>query len=100
MRLFAAILEQVSGGKKEKSKKVRMVSGTDVPYENWIQAWGITERMKRKKSTLIEGYELGMYLLIRELVQKYPNDVELGGLIRQVISKKISKESELSKVSV
>ena len=49
MRLFAAILEQVSGGKKEKSKKVRMVPGTDVPYENWIQAWGITERMKRKK---------------------------------------------------
>ena len=52
-----------------------------------------------KKSTLIEGYELGMYLLIRKLVYKYPNDMELGGLIRQVISKKISKESELSKVS-
>ena len=51
-----------------------------------------------KKSTLIEGHELGMYLLIRELVQKYSNDMELGGLIRQVISKKISKESELSKV--
>ena len=53
-----------------------------------------------KKSTLIQSYELGMYLLIRELVQKYPNDMELGGLIREVISKKISKESELSKVSV
>ena len=53
-----------------------------------------------KKSTLIEGYELGMYLIIRELVQKYPNDMELGRLIRKVISKKISKESELSKVSV
>ena len=53
-----------------------------------------------RKSTLIEGYELGMYLLIRELVQKYSNDMELGGLIRQVISKKISNESELSMVSV
>ena len=52
-----------------------------------------------KKSSLIEGYELGMYLLIRELVQEYPNDMELGGLVRQVISKKISKESELSMVS-
>ena len=53
-----------------------------------------------KKSTLIKGHELGMYFLIRELVQKYPNDMELGGFIRQVISKKISKESELSKVTV
>ena len=53
-----------------------------------------------KKSTLIQAHELGMYLLIRELVQKYSNDMELGGLIRQVISKKISKESELSKVTV
>ena len=51
-------------------------------------------------SKLIEGYELGMYLLIRKLVYKYPNDMELGGLIRQVISKKISKESELSMVTV
>ena len=53
-----------------------------------------------KKSTLIQAHELGMYLLIRELVQKYSNDMELGGLIRQVISKEISKESELSMVSV
>ena len=49
------------------------------------------------KSTLIKGHELGMYLLIRELVQKYPNDMELGGLVRQVMSKEISKESELVK---
>ena len=35
-----------------------------------------------KKSTLIEGYELGRYLEIRELVKEYPNDMELGGKVR------------------
>ena len=35
-----------------------------------------------KKSTLIEGHELGRYLEIRELVKEYPNDMELGGKVR------------------
>ena len=35
-----------------------------------------------KKSTLIEGHELGRYLEIRELVEEYPNDMELGGKVR------------------
>jgi hypothetical protein len=35
-----------------------------------------------KKSTLIEGHELGRYLKIRELVKEYSNDMELGGKIR------------------
>ena len=38
--------------KKDKSKKVRMVPGTDVPYENWIQGWAITEREKRKMKSI------------------------------------------------
>ena len=35
-----------------------------------------------RKSTLIEGHELGRYLEIRELVKEYPNDMELGGKVR------------------
>ena len=35
-----------------------------------------------KKSSLIEGHELGRYLEIRELVKEYPNDMELGGKVR------------------
>ena len=34
------------------------------------------------KSTLIKGRELARYLKIRELVEKYPNDMELGGKVR------------------
>jgi len=37
-----------------------------------------------KKSTLIESYELDRYLKIRELVEKYPNDMELGGKVREL----------------
>ena len=37
-----------------------------------------------KKSTFIEGHELGRYLKIRELVEKYPNDMELGGKVREL----------------
>ena len=37
-----------------------------------------------KKSTLIEGYELDRYLEIRELVKEYPNDMELGGKVREL----------------
>ena len=37
-----------------------------------------------KKSTLIESYELGRYLEIRELVKEYPNDMELGGKVREL----------------
>ncbi len=36
------------------------------------------------KSTFIEGHELGRYLKIRELVEKYPNDMELGGKVREL----------------
>ena len=35
-----------------------------------------------KKSSLIEGHELGRYIEIRELVKEYPNDMELGGKVR------------------
>jgi hypothetical protein len=35
-----------------------------------------------KKSTFIEGHELGRYIEIRELVKEYPNDMELGGKVR------------------
>jgi hypothetical protein len=35
--------------KKEKKKiKIRMVPGTNVPYENWIQGWIISNQLKRK----------------------------------------------------
>ena len=37
-----------------------------------------------KKSTLIESNELGRYLEIRELVKEYPNDMELGGKVREL----------------
>jgi hypothetical protein len=37
-----------------------------------------------KKSTLIQGHELGRYLEIRELVKEYPNDTELGGKVREL----------------
>ena len=36
------------------------------------------------KSTLIKGHELDRYLKIRELVEKYPNDMELGGKVREL----------------
>ena len=36
------------------------------------------------KSTLIKGRELARYLKIRELVEKYPNDMELGGKVREL----------------
>ena len=39
------------------------------------------------KSTFIEGHELGRYLKIRELVEKYPNDMELGGKVRALFWK-------------
>ena len=35
-----------------------------------------------KKSTLIEEHDLDRYLEIRELVKKYPNDMELGSRVR------------------
>ena len=37
-----------------------------------------------KKSTFIEGHELGRYIEIRELVKEYPNDMELGGKVREL----------------
>ena len=35
-----------------------------------------------KKSTFIEGHELGRYIEIRELVKEFPKDMELGGKVR------------------
>ena len=87
MRLFAAILEQVSGGKKEKSKKVRMVPGTDVPYENWIQGWAITEREKRKSKSIPDlGNIIRDEIIYSESKKKevpdykkeYPYNIEFG----------------------
>ncbi len=40
-----------------------------------------------KKSTFIEGHELGRYIEIRELVKEYPNDMELGGKVRALFWK-------------
>ena len=37
-----------------------------------------------KKSTLIQRHELDRYLKIRELVKEYPNDMELGGKVREL----------------
>ena len=39
---------------KIKSKKVRMVPETDVPYENWIQAWGASNQNKKKDTEELE----------------------------------------------
>ena len=38
-----------------------------------------------KKSTLINGFELDRYLEIREMIKEYPNDMELGGKIRELV---------------
>lgn len=40
------------------------------------------------KTTLIKGRELARYLKIRELVEKYPNDMELGGKVRELFWEK------------
>ena len=35
--------------KKERKKtKIRMVPGTNVPYENWMQGWIVTNQLKRR----------------------------------------------------
>ena len=39
---------------KIKSKKVRMVPETDVPYENWIQAWGVSNQNMKKDTEELE----------------------------------------------
>ena len=44
-----------------------------------------TIKKKMKKSTLIVKEDLNNILKIKELVKDYLNDMELGGLIRQVI---------------
>ena len=38
--------------RKNRSEKVRMVPGTNIPYENWIQAWIVTNREKRKVAAI------------------------------------------------
>jgi hypothetical protein len=30
------------------SEKIRLIAGTTIPYENWIQAWIVTNITKRK----------------------------------------------------
>jgi len=50
-----------------------------------------------KKSTLIEGHELGRYLEIRELVKEYPNDMELGGKVRELFWERNFEASFLKK---
>ena len=31
------------------SEKIRLIAGTTIPYENWIQAWIVTNITKRKE---------------------------------------------------
>ena len=50
-----------------------------------------------KKSTLIESHELGRYLEIRELIKEYPNDMELGGKIRELFWERNFEASFLKK---
>ena len=52
-----------------------------------------------KKSTLIEGHELGRYLEIRELVKEYPNDMELGGKVRELFLGKDSAGYPVKKIN-
>ena len=52
-----------------------------------------------KKSTLIKGHELGRYLKIRELVKEYPNDMELGGKIRELFWEKDTAGYPIKKIS-
>ena len=60
--------------KKDKSKKVRMVPGTDVPYENWIQGWAITEREKRKSKSIPDlGKIIKDEIIYSELKKKKEN---------------------------
>ena len=40
------------------------------------------------KSTLIKGHELDRYLKIREMIETYPNDMELGGEVRALFDVK------------
>ena len=50
-----------------------------------------------KKSTLIKSHELDRYLEIRELVKEYPNDMELGGKIRELFWERNFEASFLKK---
>ena len=52
-----------------------------------------------KKSTLIQGHELGRYLEIRELVKEYPNDMELGGKVRELFLGKDSAGYPVKKIN-
>ena len=31
------------------NKKIKLIAGTTIPYENWIQAWIVTNITKRKE---------------------------------------------------
>ena len=31
------------------NEKIRLIAGTTIPYENWIQAWIVTNITKRKE---------------------------------------------------
>jgi len=50
-----------------------------------------------KKSTLIKSHELDRYIEIRELVKEYPNDMELGGKIRELFWERNFEASFLKK---
>ena len=39
------------------------------------------------KSTLINSTDLNNILKIKELIKEYPNDMELGGKVRQLLYK-------------
>jgi hypothetical protein len=43
---------------------------------------------REMKSTLIKGHELDRYLKIREMIETYPNDMELGGEVRALFDVK------------
>ena len=35
--------------KRWPNEKIRLIAGTTIPYENWIQAWIVTNITKRKE---------------------------------------------------
>ena len=47
-----------------------------------------------KKSTLINGFELDRYLEIREMINEYPNDMDLGGKIRSLFNETRDKKED------
>ena len=50
------------------SEKIRLIAGTTIPYENWIQAWIVTNITKRKE---IQDQQKKIAVAKQEMINSY-----------------------------